>query len=59
MRDALIIDYNFLDLIFSVACFFPFYFQEIIFFILNVKTFKHVASYTYYEVRTMKSWKEH
>ena len=23
MRDALIIDYNFLDLIFSVACFFP------------------------------------
>ena len=61
MWDALIIDYNFLDLIFSVACFFPLYFQEIIFFILNVKTFKHVASYvlpsTYSEIvkGTLKS----
>ena len=61
MRDALIIDYNFLDLIFSVACFSPLYFQEIIFFILNVKTFKHVASYvlrsTYDEIvkGTLKS----
>ena len=36
MRDALIIDYNFLDLIFGVACFFPLYFQEIIFFILTL-----------------------
>ena len=41
--------------------FFPLYFQEIIFFILNVKTFKHVASYvlrrTYDEIvkGTLKS----